>query len=137
MKGRSHRTSTSAVADVLVAQTRCQEELEEEPLARRTPECPPACVTDLDPPKVEVSLDGTMAWLFGHVRLRGTQRKAKGVEVPLAFDAAWIDVWQKKTADGESWPERTLRRTMLHAAEESALKVDTVVHQFKRENLRQ
>jgi ketosteroid isomerase-like protein len=57
-------------------------------------------VTDLDPPHVEVSSDGTMAWLLGHVRVRGTQRDAKDAEVPLAFDAAWIDIWQKK---GGSW----------------------------------
>jgi ketosteroid isomerase-like protein len=55
-----------------------------------------ADITELDPPHVEVSSDGTMAWLLGHVRVRGTQREAKGVEVPLAFDAAWIEVWQKK-----------------------------------------
>lgn len=53
-------------------------------------------ITDLDPPHVEVSSDGTMAWLLGHVRVHGTQHEAKGTEVPLAFDAAWIDVWQKK-----------------------------------------
>jgi ketosteroid isomerase-like protein len=57
-----------------------------------------ADITDLDPPHVEVSSDGTMAWLLGHVRVRGTQREAKGAEVPLAFDAAWIDVWQKKAS---------------------------------------
>lgn len=55
-----------------------------------------ADITDLDPPHVEVSSDGTMAWLLGHVRVRGTQRTAKGAAVPLAFEAAWIDVWQKK-----------------------------------------
>jgi hypothetical protein len=55
-----------------------------------------ADIKDLDPPHVEVSSDGTMAWLLGHVQVRGTQRKPKGAEVPLAFDAAWIDVWQKK-----------------------------------------
>jgi hypothetical protein len=55
-----------------------------------------ADITDLDPPHVEVSSDGTMAWLLGHVRVRGTQREANGAETPLAFDAAWIDVWQKK-----------------------------------------
>jgi hypothetical protein len=55
-----------------------------------------ADITDLDPPHVEVSSDGTMAWLLGHVRVRGTQCEAKGTEVPLAFDAAWIDVWQKQ-----------------------------------------
>jgi hypothetical protein len=48
------------------------------------------------------------------------QRKAKGAEFPLSFDAAWIDVWQKKMADGESWPERIPRKTMLHTAEKSA-----------------
>ena len=53
-------------------------------------------ITDLDPPHVEVSSDGTMAWLLGHVRVRGTQREANGAQTPLAFDAAWIDVWQKK-----------------------------------------
>jgi hypothetical protein len=55
-----------------------------------------ADISDLDPPHVEVSSDGTMAWLLGHVRVRGTQREAKETEVPLAFDAAWIDVWQKQ-----------------------------------------
>jgi ketosteroid isomerase-like protein len=55
-----------------------------------------ADITDLDLPHVEVSSDGTMAWMLGHVRVRGTQRQAEGAEVPLAFDAAWIDVWQKK-----------------------------------------
>lgn len=58
-----------------------------------------ADITDLDPPHVEVSSDGTMAWLLGHVRVHGTRRGAKGTEVLLDFDAAWIDVWQKK--DGE------------------------------------
>lgn len=53
-------------------------------------------ISELDPPHVEVSSDGTMAWMLGHVRVRGTQREAKGAEVPLAFDAAWIDVWQRK-----------------------------------------
>jgi hypothetical protein len=80
-----------------------------------------ADITDLDPPHVEVSSDGTMAWLLGHVRVRGTQREAKGAEVPLSFDASWIDVWQKKPTDGELLPELTPRRTMLHTAERSAL----------------
>jgi ketosteroid isomerase-like protein len=53
-------------------------------------------ITDLDSPHVEISNDGTMAWLMGHVRVRGVQRGAQGKEAPLAFDAAWIDVWQKK-----------------------------------------
>src|SRR5579872_2129982 len=53
-------------------------------------------ITDLDPPRVEVSSDGTMAWFLGHVRVRGIQHNEKGVNVPLAFDAAWINVLQKK-----------------------------------------
>lgn len=53
-------------------------------------------ITDLDSPHLEISDDGTMAWLIGHVRVRGVQRGAQGKEAPLAFDAAWIDVWQKK-----------------------------------------
>jgi len=56
-------------------------------------------ITELDPPHVEISNDGTMAWVLGHVRVRGTQHQAQGGEAPLAFDAAWIDVWQKK--DGQ------------------------------------
>ena len=54
-------------------------------------------ITDLDPPHVEVSSDGTTAWMLGHVRVRGIQREAKGVELAVDFDAAWIDVLQKKT----------------------------------------
>src|SRR5258708_33716761 len=38
---------------------------------------------------------------------------------------------RKKRADGESSPERTPRRTMLHITEDSALKADTVVHPFQ------
>jgi hypothetical protein len=53
-------------------------------------------ISDLDPPHIEVSSDGRMAWLLGHVRVHGTRREAKGTEVPLDFDAAWIDVWEKK-----------------------------------------
>jgi hypothetical protein len=54
-------------------------------------------IDDLEPPHVEVSSDGTMAWLLGHVRVSGTQLHAKGAQTPLSFDAAWIDVWQKKS----------------------------------------
>jgi len=56
-------------------------------------------VSDIDPPHVEVSADGMMAWLMGHVRVRGTRAGEKGADAILAFDAAWIDVWEKK-ADG-------------------------------------
>jgi hypothetical protein len=56
-------------------------------------------IVDLDPPQVEVSSDGMMAWLLGHVHVRGVQHAAHGAQSPLDFDAAWIDVWQKK--DGE------------------------------------
>jgi hypothetical protein len=69
-------------------------------------------ITDVDPPRFQVSSDGTMAWLLGHVRVRGTQHSAKG-EVPLAFEAAWIDVYEKKAGGGESSPKRTPRRKML------------------------
>jgi hypothetical protein len=57
-------------------------------------------ITDLDPPRVEVSAHGTMARFVGHVRVRGTRRDANGSEVPLNFDAAWINIWQKK---GGTW----------------------------------
>jgi len=54
-------------------------------------------ITDLDPPRVEISADGTMAWLMGHVRVHGAQRQTDGTKTQLSFDAAWIDIWEKKS----------------------------------------
>ena len=53
-------------------------------------------ITDLDPPHIEIADDGSMAWLLGHVRVRGTQRQPNGSEKSLAFESAWVDVWEKK-----------------------------------------
>jgi len=54
-------------------------------------------IVDLDPPHLEFSPDGNMAWFVGHVRVTATQRQADGTKTPLAFDAAWINVWEKKS----------------------------------------
>jgi ketosteroid isomerase-like protein len=51
-------------------------------------------VRDLDPPRIEVSPDGNLAWVVGHVMVRGTYRHADSV-APFAFSAAWVDLWRK------------------------------------------
>jgi hypothetical protein len=53
-------------------------------------------IADVNPPHIEIADDGSMAWVLGHVRVRGTERQQNGSERPLAFESAWVDVWQKK-----------------------------------------
>jgi hypothetical protein len=41
-----------------------------------------------------------MAWFVGHVRVKATEKDAKGRIKRLDFDAAWVNVWEKKP---EGW----------------------------------
>lgn len=55
-------------------------------------------VRDLSPPRVMLARDGRTAWLIGEVEVRGFQRDSNGVERPMAFRAAWLDVYEKTSA---------------------------------------
>jgi hypothetical protein len=52
-------------------------------------------VRDLSPPRVMLSRDARTAWLIGEVEVRGFQRDSSGVERPMTFRAAWLDVYEK------------------------------------------
>ena len=53
-------------------------------------------VTDLAPPDVHISPDGTVAWLRGEVEIRASQVDAAGRSQPLHFRAAWLDIYEKR-----------------------------------------
>jgi hypothetical protein len=55
---------------------------------------------EVEAPRIKVSADGTMAWFVGHVRVRATEKIEKGKVKRLDFDAAWVNVWEKKA---EGW----------------------------------
>jgi hypothetical protein len=52
-------------------------------------------ITDVDPPRIEIATDGSMAWMLGHVRIRGQRRHADGASEPIGFESAFVDVWRK------------------------------------------
>jgi ketosteroid isomerase-like protein len=52
-------------------------------------------ITDVESPRIEVATDGDMAWLLGHVRIRGQRRRADGTTIPIEFESAFVDVWRK------------------------------------------
>ena len=54
---------------------------------------------DAIPPIVAVSRDGSLGWVIVQVRVKGEQRTASGATRPLAFEAAWIELYEKR--DGE------------------------------------
>lgn len=55
-------------------------------------------VRDISAPRLSFSSDGRTAWLVGEVAVRGRQRDATGAEQPLAFQAAWVDLYRKTPA---------------------------------------
>lgn len=55
---------------------------------------------EVEPPRIKISGDGTMAWFVGHVRVKATEKDSKGRTKRLDFDAAWVNVWEKKP---EGW----------------------------------
>lgn len=54
---------------------------------------------DVNPPRIEVSSDGTMAWLLGEVRARAVQKQPDGSEREIAYRCAWLQVYARH--DGE------------------------------------
>jgi hypothetical protein len=51
---------------------------------------------DVTEPVVKVSGDGTLGWVIAQVRVRGTQAAAGGEKRPLAFESAWIELYEKR-----------------------------------------
>ncbi len=51
---------------------------------------------DVNPPRVEVSPDGTMAWLLGEVRARSIQKQPDGSEREIAYRCAWLQVYARR-----------------------------------------
>jgi hypothetical protein len=65
-------------------------------------------VRDVSPPRVSLSADGTTAWLVGEVEVRASQRDSTGSEHPLAFRAAWMDLYER---DSGGWHLRVRANT--------------------------
>jgi hypothetical protein len=55
---------------------------------------------DLVPPVVQVSRDGTLGWVIVQVRAAGVQTTQDGGSKPLAFESAWIELYEHR---GDSW----------------------------------
>lgn len=51
---------------------------------------------DMIPPIVRVSDDGTLGWVIAQVRARGEQIVDTGVSEPIAFESAWIELYEKR-----------------------------------------
>ena len=55
---------------------------------------------DLVPPVVRVSQDGSLGWVIVQVRAAGVQTTQDGGSQPLAFESAWIELYERR---GDSW----------------------------------
>ena len=55
---------------------------------------------DLVPPIVRVSDDGSLGWVIAQVRGGGVQSTQDGGSKPLAFESAWIELYERR---GGSW----------------------------------
>lgn len=55
---------------------------------------------DVAPPTVMVSRDGTLGWVIVQVRARGEQTVENGTKQPIAFESAWIELYEKR---GNEW----------------------------------
>jgi hypothetical protein len=55
---------------------------------------------DLVPPVVRVSNDGSLGWVIAQVRAAGVQTTQDGGSRPLAFESAWIELYERR---GGTW----------------------------------
>ena len=55
---------------------------------------------DLVPPVVMVSKDGSLGWVIVQVRGAGVQTRQDGGTQPVAFESAWIELYERR---GGSW----------------------------------
>jgi len=51
---------------------------------------------DLTEPVVRVSKDGTLGWVIAQVRAKGVQKSDAGAAEPIAFQSAWIELYEKR-----------------------------------------
>ena len=54
---------------------------------------------DLVPPVVRVSSDGSLGWVMVQVRAAGVQTTQDGGSRPLAFESAWIELYERRGGD--------------------------------------
>lgn len=57
-------------------------------------------IVEIQPPAIQFSLDGSVAWLRGEVAIWARTRDSTGAESRHDFRAAWLDVYEKR---GERW----------------------------------
>ena len=50
---------------------------------------------DVAPPRVDVSPDGSMAWLLGQIRALATQSLPDGSEREIAYRCSWLQVYTR------------------------------------------
>jgi hypothetical protein len=51
---------------------------------------------DLVPPIVRVSDDGSLGWVIVQVRGAGVQTRQDGSSQPVAFESAWIELYERR-----------------------------------------
>ena len=51
---------------------------------------------DVVPPIVRVSSDGSLGWVIVQVRAAGVQTTQDGGSQPLAFESAWIELYERR-----------------------------------------
>ena len=51
---------------------------------------------DVVPPVVRVSQDGSLGWVIAQVRAAGTQATKDGKSRPVAFESAWIELYERR-----------------------------------------
>ena len=55
--------------------------------------------TDMIPPIVQVSADGTLGWVIAQIYARGVQTVSGGTNETLEFESAWIELYEKRDGD--------------------------------------
>ena len=71
----------------------------EERRAGRTPYLQATTFTeyqDVVEPVVKISEDGSLGWVIVQVKVSGIQKTSDGQEHALAFESAWIELYEKK-----------------------------------------
>jgi hypothetical protein len=51
---------------------------------------------DVNPPRVEVSSDGTMAWLLGEIQAKAIRTQPDGTECEITYRCAWLQVYARR-----------------------------------------
>jgi hypothetical protein len=51
---------------------------------------------DVAPPRVEVSADGTMAWLLAEIRATAVQSRSDGPDREITYRCSWVQVYTQR-----------------------------------------